>query len=276
MNCKDANKKISLLIDGMLDEKRKHSLLEHIKVCSECKKLYDDMKVMVSDLSDLPEVKLPDGAENRIHFALKREAEAPKKKRWMKFTVIAAPATMALVAAVFGISYLFSGGLKNSESADMAVFEKAEIQEAEYEAKSMPAADMEAGNGAEVAVEEAAEESVEETRMLMVEEDSETVSGEAEDELYGVTVYVDAENEEEFSLIVDEVLTIVETDAQAEKVYDEETKRTTVYLPMTYRSEFISNIQTNDMKIEFIQDLDQGSDDSDLMFKVIFLFQKND
>ncbi len=272
MNCKDANKKISLLIDGMLDEKQKHSLLEHIKVCKDCKKLYDDMRSMVTNLSELPEIQLPDGAENKIHFTLIREAEAPKKTTWIKFAAIAAPATMALVAVVFGISYLFSGGMRSDETNEMAVFEKAEMQEETMaEAKSMAVSgeDGEFGNGTVDSVEEVPEE----TRMMIAEESAEDAAYDSNT----VMVYVDSQSKEELIDIAESIISMLEVDILDELVYDSDSKSAVINLPLSQREIFITQVENSGLKAEFSDDIDQNSDDSEnLLFEVIFLFQNND
>jgi hypothetical protein len=109
VNCKKAKNQISLLVDGYLDAKSQELLLQHIESCEDCRALYNDMQKTVSQLSDIKSVALPEGFENRMHFALKREATEKKKSRFLKYSVIAMPAAAAVVAVVLGVNFIVSG-----------------------------------------------------------------------------------------------------------------------------------------------------------------------
>ncbi len=97
-------------------------LMAHIDVCDFCRDHLVTMQKTTSMLKDLPEVTLPAGFENRMHFAFKHEAAAKKKSRLYKATMIAMPVTVAVFAAIIGFNYVFSGGLlgamKSTNQAD--------------------------------------------------------------------------------------------------------------------------------------------------------------
>ena len=274
VNCKKANKQISELIDGRLNEKDRLILLEHLEVCPQCKNLYDSMNAMVSGFSEFGDVPLPEGAENRIHFALEREAQKPRRKKWIKFAAIAMPATAAVFAAAFGISYIFSGGLGSSGMQKEAAFDMASASEESSMLKQAP--NM-------VAAEEESVEAMEEplvdsegTRMM-------TIAGEGADVIpeYSVEVVYNGQSLEETVDFAEQIQSLYEGGdesfmEESETIIDEEQGRVTIYLPNGFYEDFVkavegyenAQITQNDESMK--PELTENG-----LFEVNFLFQEN-
>ena len=274
MNCKKANKQISALIDGRLNEKDRSALLEHIGVCPQCKKLYDSMQAMVGGLSAFDDVLLPEGAENRIHFALERESQKPRRKKWLKITMIAMPATAAVFAAAFGLSYIFSGGLGSSGTKNEAAFDMASVSEESSMLKQAPNMAP-----AEAEAVEAAEEPMMEsdgTRMM-------TITGEDVDAIaeYSVEVLYTGESLEDAVDFAEQIQSLYESGddaylAQSETIIDEVLGRVTIYLPNGFYEDFVKavegyeNAQIMQSDESMAPELTENG-----LFEVNFLFQEN-
>lgn len=287
MNCKQANKKISQLIDGLLNEKDKSILLEHINVCDECRKLYDDTSALVNKLKLLPEIPLPEGAQNKIHFALKREAAKPKKKKWIKWTMIAMPATVAVFAAVLGISYIFSGGLAKTNSEDMTAMEIAAPEEKVFSAqKAAPESTMEESSAAGaleaeepmiaddgVRMDEAADEEIGTTKAPQ----GESLSVPCPESEFSVNVAFAGDTADEMQSFVESALDSFEDINAQQIIFTEETQSITVYLKIVHYDEFIETVR-NAQEANIVSDtaLRYSAYDESLLFEVNFLFQKND
>ncbi len=271
MNCKDANKKISLQIDGLLEKEDELILMEHINDCKACKKLYDDTKALVGGLVALPEVPLPEGTENKIHFALLREAQQPKKKKWVKFTVIAMPAAVAVFAAIIGFSYIFSGGFGKKEVArDMMAKESENIQEEMFSQKAAP------NTLAESSV--MSTEATEELGMVgeaprMLEESADTMMSISE---FSVNVVFAGESQEEIENFAQYVVESLEGADMQKAIFDGETQSIKVFLPIAYYEDFLIIVRGEEKVVSVEQPENQDvAYEEDLLFEVNFLFQKN-
>ena len=281
VNCRQANKRISMLIDGLLSKNDELKLLEHINVCPECKKLYEDTKEMVGHLNILPVMPLPQGAENRVHFALEREVQKPHKKNWFKFVAIAMPATAAAFAAVLGITYLFSGGLAGKRSADEAVMNQMSItSESEESAmlKQVPESFIESSTfelqaeepqpdedtGQEMAADEYAEDgALGGTRALPPVTEftvSITYSGESVEQM-----------NEYVSLLVHEL----EGDPEQDILFDSQRESAIVLLSIDRYQELMDMLKDSEQTEIGEQTYDKDTAyDKNLLFEAIFLFQQ--
>ena len=268
MNCRKANKSISAFIDVRLNEKDRLALLEHMKVCPDCKKLYEKTKALIEKLRELPEVPLPEGAENRIHFALERAAQKPRKKKWIKFAAIAMPATAAVFAAVLGISYLFSGGLtkRTNDTTAMAPAKEEAIMQ-----KSMI---TEGVSGTFDAVEpEIADEA---TRTLEQDAEEENlVLPMPEPDTY-VNVVFEGESAEQMSAFVEDILGSFGAGDDQTVIFDDETQSIKITLPGESYGEFMDVVESSEnlTLAERNEWLSGADDEGGLLFEVNFLFQK--
>ena len=276
MNCTKANKKISALIDGRLVEKDRLALFEHIKVCPDCKKLYDKTKAITEQLRLLPEVPLPEGAENRVHFALEREAQKPRKKNWIKFAAIALPATAAVFAAALGISYLFSGGLTKSTN-EMTAMDMAPAEEAGVMQKSMIAENVDGTLDYEepqmTSEPQVAGEAA--TRMMEADEEESLAAPVPAPDLL-LNVVFTGESPEEMRIFVEDMLGSFADDMQQAAVLDGEMQSIKIVLPIGRYEEF-TDVVENSENLTFAEETqwDVGAYGEGLLFEVNFLFQKN-
>ncbi len=71
MNCNKYKKLISLYVDNRISDSHREAVLHHINECEECRNYYNLLNSMVNDLANVKEVELPEGYENKLHFALK-------------------------------------------------------------------------------------------------------------------------------------------------------------------------------------------------------------
>ncbi len=280
VNCRQANKRISMLIDGLLSKNDELMLLEHIKVCPECKKLYENTKEMVGRLNILPEIPLPQGAQNRVHFVLEREVQKPHNKNWFKFVAIAMPATAAAFAAVLGITYLFSGGLAGRKSADEATMGQMMIT---------------TESGESSMAKQAPENFIESSTFALPAEqplpDSENVQ-EAEANDYGedgvlgtrslpavteftVSITYSGDSIEQMNEFVSSLVKKLEGDPDQDILFDSQRQSAIVLLSIDRYGELMNLIKDSELTKIGEQTYDKDTAyDKNLLFEAIFLFQE--
>lgn len=280
VNCRQANKRISMLIDGLLSKNGELKLLEHINVCPECKKLYEDTKEMVGRLNILPELPLPQGAENRVHFALERETQKPHNKNWFKFVAIAMPATAAAFAAVLGITYLFSGGLAGRRTADEATMEQMAITSESEESsmlKQVPENFIESSTfesqaeqpkpdedtGQQMAGDEYAEDGALGTRALPPVTE------------FTVSITYSGESLEQMNEFVSSLVGELEGDPEQDILFDSQRQSAIVLLSIDRYGELIDMLKDSELTEIGEQTYDKDTAyDKNLLFEAVFLFQE--
>ena len=280
VNCRQANKRISMLIDGLLSKNDELMLLEHIKVCPECKKLYEDTKEMVGRLNILPEIPLPQGAQNRVHFALEREVQKPHNKNWFKFVAIAMPATAAAFAAVLGITYLFSGGLAGRKSADEATMGQMMITTESGEssmAKQAPENFIESSTFALPAEQPLPDsENVQEAEANDYGEDGAlgTRSLPAVTE-FTVSITYSGDSIEQMNEFVSSLVKKLEGDPDQDILFDSQRQSAIVLLSIDRYGELMNLIKDSELTKIGEQTYDKDTAyDKNLLFEAIFLFQE--
>ena len=280
MNCRQANKKISMLIDGLLSKNDELMLLEHINVCPECKKLFEDTKEMVGRLNILPELPLPQGAENRIHFALEREVEKPHKKNWLKFMAIAMPATAAAFAAVLGITYLFTGGLAGSRSADEAVMEQMAITSESEESAILKQAPESFMENSTFELQDGQTESDADTAEEAAAEDLLAGEGSGARALppvteFTVSITFSGESTEQMNEFVSLLVGELGGDPEQDILFDSQRQSAIVLLSIDRYGELIDMLKDAEQTEIGEQTYDKDTAyDKNLLFEAIFLFQE--
>lgn len=88
MRCSKARKLISEYIDGALRARKSAHVEQHLDVCSECKRLFEDFKTIVEDSKKLEKLVPSDKTWLRIKSGLKKEeqrvlAYRPRKRGWL-------------------------------------------------------------------------------------------------------------------------------------------------------------------------------------------------
>lgn len=140
MKCDKASELISLYIDKELNRQDEQLLMEHLSECDDCRNEYEQLKVMVEELNNIPLVELPNGyhselilkientkvdnAENISYFKPKENNQNNNKKtNWKKYSAIAA-ALFILVVVGSGLGGNSKRGTKE-QSADQKYSESA-------------------------------------------------------------------------------------------------------------------------------------------------------
>lgn len=75
--CEDIKEKISLLIDNELEEEEARKIKEHIEGCEDCARLYEEMKLIASELKAIEEIEPP----KELHNSIMKEVRAVKKEK---------------------------------------------------------------------------------------------------------------------------------------------------------------------------------------------------
>jgi hypothetical protein len=275
VNCRQVNKKISMLIDGLLSENDKLIALEHLDSCPGCKKLYEDTKEMVGRLNILPVMPLPQGAENRVHFALERQAKKPHKKNWFKFAAIAMPATAAAFAAVLGITYLFSGGLAGTKSTNDALAPKmGMISESEESSEQNSVPESFGGDETFAIQGEQPMEDSDSAKAFAVEAGDGTRSLPIVTE-FSVKIIYTGENVEQMNEFVSGLVIEFMGDPEQEVLFDSQKQSAIVLLSIDRYEEFMESLKDYEQTQvgEATYDKDTAYDQN-LLFEAIFLFQQ--
>lgn len=100
MNCRNAQAKLSALVDGELSGKEALALREHLRHCSLCSAEWRELRGLKLALGQLPDVEPPAGLEVRLLEAVRRQsAERRTIRLWLPATAaaVAACATLALL-----------------------------------------------------------------------------------------------------------------------------------------------------------------------------------
>ncbi len=79
MNCKDVRKYISSLVDNELDIDIEKEVLNHIEECEECKKIYEEEKLIKNLINEIKLEELPKDFEMKLHNKFVDEFKNDKK-----------------------------------------------------------------------------------------------------------------------------------------------------------------------------------------------------
>ena len=130
MNCDEVRNLLFSYIDNEIDEDEKLLIEEHIENCDECKNEFEEYKLIIKALNDLPDEEPPAGYCKRLHEKLLNskitvfkdesviESNKPKRIKskygWLKYGSLAA--ALVLVFTVAALNNLnLSGGMKATE-----------------------------------------------------------------------------------------------------------------------------------------------------------------
>lgn len=95
---------ISFYIDDVLNETEKKEFENHLKQCSECKMEFDEMKLILSELSLMEELDLPENFESELKVKLIANNEIKKKSIFNRKYIYSTVA--ALILLISGAAYL--------------------------------------------------------------------------------------------------------------------------------------------------------------------------
>jgi len=148
--CNEIVELIAENIDGELDEESRVQVEEHLAVCQDCKREFEDMMYVVDLCRTLPEEELPEGFSEQLHERLVEEKS--RQERINKVVVLRKryAKIFSSIASVFLIMVLVKGfvnngflglGNYNKSTQNQAHKEAAEFavrQEADVKAESAP------------------------------------------------------------------------------------------------------------------------------------------
>lgn len=129
MNCSNALKIISLVIDGEASEYQKRLLDFHLLGCSSCRKAIDISKDISAIARNLPAPTPPEDLENNIREMLHARADVRHARQRFHSAFLAVPAVAALLILTFSI-------LPTSVDHESVITEPLSIGMAVYESKS--------------------------------------------------------------------------------------------------------------------------------------------
>lgn len=271
MNCRKAKNQISLLVDGYLDARDHELLLEHIESCEKCRALYNDMQKTVSRLSNLEDVALPEGFENRMHFAFKREATEKQKSKFVKYSMIAMPAAAAVVAVVLGINFVLSGSSMKDAAprSNMMAMDATEAEKpAQSKEESLAKGAMPQEAYGTTALDEGNTECTDMESDGQLDDMRFSLSitvGKLQNDDRTNTDYIDTAKSIVLSLGVDETSIVMSDDGEC----------MTVAIPVEHYEEFIDEVKDNNFVIENEPaNIDDLPIYDNCCFEVTFLFQK--
>ncbi|MFN3682507.1 MAG: anti-sigma factor family protein [Fimbriimonadaceae bacterium] len=98
MNCRNAQAKLSALLDGELPGREALLVREHLGRCARCGEEWRALRGLKLALGQLPDAVPPEGLEERLLAAVRRETEASRPIRlWLPVAAAAAAACATLV-----------------------------------------------------------------------------------------------------------------------------------------------------------------------------------
>ncbi len=135
MDCKQCIEWIDLAIDEELDVQEER-FLQHLSICPECKKEYEDTKYILQTIRMLPDMEVPDGLRNRWKSAIQEERNSRKISPWWRkrgmhiFMGLAAAAILFLMNPLAMLNRSDDVAFRDAPVMDSAVMEEA-VQEPE-------------------------------------------------------------------------------------------------------------------------------------------------
>jgi len=81
MKCSDVRKKLSRYIDGMLEDKMRDIVEEHLASCKACSEELEGLRIAIEGLKGLHEVKVPDDFLERVRERIEQESAVKRFAR---------------------------------------------------------------------------------------------------------------------------------------------------------------------------------------------------
>lgn len=135
MNCKECNNLIREYVSGELDSFQLEQLKEHIKLCADCRNLYNDLVMINSAFDSMPELEPPD--EDPVNFRKVIDNEVIGQSRKRNLTV---PWYIYVPVSIAASLMIFYGGyhLGNRDSSPLTDHDElAELKKEMTETKNL-------------------------------------------------------------------------------------------------------------------------------------------
>ncbi|MGI6642496.1 MAG: DUF4349 domain-containing protein [Bacillota bacterium] len=86
MNCRDFQELLSAHIDGELSAEETECLRRHIRECSECRQVLNELSLVKSALSSLPEIEISEDLHDKVMAAIAAETESSRSpgQEWVR------------------------------------------------------------------------------------------------------------------------------------------------------------------------------------------------
>ncbi len=98
MNCRNAQAKLSALLDGELPGREALMVREHLLRCGRCSEEWRALRALKLALSGLPDVEPPAGLEERLIAAVRRQSSPARSVRlWLPAAAAVAAACATLI-----------------------------------------------------------------------------------------------------------------------------------------------------------------------------------
>ncbi len=95
MNCREVKEKITLFIEGELEEGEAKLIYQHIQSCPDCQRLYEEMRHFLPLLSKLS-VEPPAALEERL-ISIPQQQEKSRRWGWIPWIEAAVAASLAVL-----------------------------------------------------------------------------------------------------------------------------------------------------------------------------------
>lgn len=115
MNCEQAKDYLDEYITNELDEEKRTEVEQHLALCEDCKREYDELKALKADLSSLY-VPLPEGYGDRLRERIKKQ-KVIKFASFGRYTAGIAAAVILVCVIVVGKNYSYTNKFDEQRNA---------------------------------------------------------------------------------------------------------------------------------------------------------------
>ena len=111
-HCDEYQALISPWLDGALPEEEADALREHLAVCPDCQRYYDDLMAIRDNFPSVEETAVPEGFADGVMAAVRADKAAHRRRRRRRMLPVAACAAVVLLLGSGGYlsGMLYGGG----------------------------------------------------------------------------------------------------------------------------------------------------------------------
>lgn len=120
-HCDEYQALISPWLDGALPEEEADALREHLAVCPDCQRYYDDLMAIRDNFPSVEETAVPEGFADGVMAAVRADKAAHRRRRRRRMLPVAACAAVVVLLGSGGyLSGMLYGGGSGSATPAMA------------------------------------------------------------------------------------------------------------------------------------------------------------
>ena len=117
-HCDEYQALISPWLDGALPEEEADAVREHLAVCPDCQRYYDDLMAIRDDFPSVEETAVPEGFADGVMAAVRADKAAHRRRRRRSLLPVAACAAVVVLLGSGGyLSGMFYGGGSSGSAA---------------------------------------------------------------------------------------------------------------------------------------------------------------